>query len=216
MKLFLFLVFTPAGIASLIGLYYWKSLSSAYRFVLSQTICAFTFESIGTYLTFVAHIPNAFIYNIYLLLELLFLSVGGAHFISRLYRKYVYAGLGVVTVFWIFNVIVGSFFELFNWLFVGSSILLVVLYSIVLFQQVVFKKIKIKLQPVFYLCLSVIFYFTSVVPLFGLINYLMKSNMLYANKLYYINLSLAVLRYALVAIAFYLYGSQARRGYVRQ
>ena len=74
-----------------------------------------------------------------------------------------------------------------------------------------FKAKEIYKQPMFVLCLSMIIYFGGIIPLFGTLNLLNRDYPILAKKLFYINKGLVGLRYALVALTFWLCARENKR-----
>lgn len=208
---FIFLVIVLCIIA---GVSSWKNLILPYRLILVQVVIALIFESLGVYLSIILHLSNSWLFNIYMLLELLLLGMSGTYFIDIKYKKLVFSGVVAGTFFWIVNLFQNPFNKLYNWSYIASATVIIGIYLGVLFTVVLFRTKRILSHPLFYLCGSFILYFASVIPLFGLLNYLINDDLPMANKLFYINVSLNVFRYVMIAIAFYLYGRQAKRAHV--
>lgn len=216
MSVHFYFIFSAIIIALVVGLFVVHKLSIPYCVFLLQVLTALIFESIGTYIGLLSKQNNTWVFNIYMLLEMVLLGIAGSLFLERSIRVYPLFVFGIMLILWMVNAFISDFDKLFNWFFVSSSALIIVLYVFILFKNLLFKKKRLFKEPLFYLCFSSILYFASVIPLFGLINYLIIDNITIATQLFYINISLVILRYTLIAIAFYLYGSQAKRGYVQQ
>lgn len=216
MSLHFYFIFFAIIIALVVGLFLFQRLSILYRVFLLQVLTALIFESMGAYIGLFSKQNNTWIFNIYMLIEMTLLGIAGSFLLDKSIRIYTLSAFGIMQLLWIINALIGDFDKLFNWFFVSSSALIVILFVFILFRNVLFKKKHLLIESVFYLCFSSILYFASVIPLFGLLNFLIEDNIAIATKLFYINISLNILRYILIAIAFYLYGSQAKRGYVQQ
>ena len=73
---FIFLVIVLCIIA---GVSSWKNLILPYRLILVQVVIALIFESLGVYLSIILHLSNSWLFNIYMLLELLLLGCKSCH-----------------------------------------------------------------------------------------------------------------------------------------
>lgn len=204
-------------IAITVGLLYWKSLILSYRLIIGQVGMALLCQIGARYLAVELQQNNAWVFNIYLLVEVYLLTFSAFFILKNEHaKKIILMSLVVITAHWLYALGNNDFFSLFNWFFVFSAFFIVVIYTVVLFNKAVFQSQKILLHPLFILCIAHIIYFACIIPLFGILNNLFINDMVAAQKLYVINHVVNFLRYSLVAVAFYLYGSQAKRGYVRQ
>ena len=204
-------------IAITVGLLYWKSLILSYRLIIGQVGMALLCQIGARYLAVELQQNNAWVFNIYLLVEVYLLTFSAFFILKNEHaKKIILMSLVVITAHWLYALGNNDFFSLFNWFFVFSAFFIVVIYTVVLFNKAVFQNQKILLHPLFILCIAHIIYFACIIPLFGILNNLFINDMVAAQKLYVINHVVNFLRYSLVALAFYLYGSQAKRGYVRQ
>src|SRR5690606_20503238 len=163
------------------------------------------------------HRENAWLFNIYGLAQISFLVWAGMIFISvQRYKNIIRLLFFCILVVWIWSVLNGNLNIFFNWFFVLSAILIVFVYGIVLIDKTVFKTQRIFAQPLFLVCISFIIYFGSPIPVLGVLNTMVSDNIAIARGLFSINKIAGIVCYSLIAIAFYLYGQQARRGYVHQ
>ncbi len=202
-------------LAILAGLYCWKLLSLPYRLLLIQVVLALIIEITGWAINKYLHINNLWLFNIYAIIEVWLLGLACSMFITvRKIEKLIWFLLPLITICWIVSVFVNGFFEFNNWIVVAIAIFYVVFYIAALFSSSIFGQKKALAQPLFLVAIAIIIYYATIIPLFGLMNHLVKDNLHTANKLFKINAVAAILRYTLVSIAFYLYGRQAKRAHV--
>lgn len=200
----------------LVGLYYWSLLKKPYRLIFLQTLIAFITEWLGRYIAVGMKQGNGWLFNFYALIEIAFLMLSAILFFkSRLLKRLTFIALLIMVMIWIANML-ADYTVFFSAYLILCSLAMVVLYVTVLLENLIFKSKKITLQPLFLISISIIIYYASIIPLFGAWNHLQKSDPSIAKGLYYINEVANVMRYILVAIAFYLYGKQAKRAYVAQ
>lgn len=213
---FVALLFTKT-IALFLGIRLWRILPTAYRLVFLVTLISLVLEIVGKYIATVLHQDNVWVFNIYALVQTIMLGIAGLLYADKtLSRKIIFALLVVLTCFWVMYAINQNIDKLFNWFFVSSAIAMVITYIIVLLDNSLFKQQRIFTQPLFLISISYIIYFGSTIPLFGVMNVLVETDMHVASALFKINQVANIICYALIAIAFYLYGKQAKREHVRQ
>lgn len=193
-------------VAILLGFYYYKFLSDAYRLILYQVIVALLCESFARYLV-VSHpyrYNNLWVFNLYLLCEMWLDGMAGRLLIrNNIIKQAVFYTLLGLTVLWGVNIYLVSMASFANWCFVATSIVFIIIYFIVLFDTALFNAKSILIQPAFWLCLSIILFYGCDLPYFGLRNYLIKHQMRSTElKLYVINSILNFIRYPLVAVSF--------------
>ncbi|MBW7914168.1 MAG: hypothetical protein H3C54_10860 [Taibaiella sp.] len=202
-------------LAIMAGLYCWKELSLPYRFLLVQVVLAIIFEITGWAINKFLFVNNLWLFNIYVIIEVWLLGLVCSMFITtKKIKTLIRLLLVLITIGWIAGVIVKGFFEFNNWVVVAMAIFCVVFYMIALFNSSIFGHKKVLAQPFFLVAIAIIIYYATIIPLIGLMNQLVRDNLYIANRLFKINASVAILRYALIAIAFYLYGRQAKRAHV--
>lgn len=213
----LFCIYVIAKIAGIvIGLYNYKIFPLQYRILVQQVTIALIAELLGKYLNVNGYNNNSWVFNIYMLIEFVLICIAGIYFISRSSAKdIVKVVLIAFVLLWFLYWHLSSIGTLFNWFFVLSSLFSVMLYAYIMLTETLFRKKNVYDNPIFIISSSVILYFACTIPLFGAIKLLIDDNVATANQLYLINAFANILRYSLVAIAFYLYGRQAKRAYVR-
>lgn len=201
-------------VAASIGLYSWRQLLTGYKLLVLQLLSAFTVELTGVILTRSGY-SNVGMFNVYLQFDLLLLGGCGITFLKRkMIKRGMLSLLCVLSVIHIIKTISDGLYTFNNWSIVAAAIFYIVLFIIVLFDNMLFSAEKIYKQPLFLISISAIIYYSTVIPLFGLLNYLVDTDLSLADRLYTINVTAIILRYTLIAIAFYLYGRQAKRAHV--
>lgn len=205
MPVLLWIIFIIEVSAILIGFAFYKYLGKPYRIVHIQVIAAFAAEVTGRVLMENRHTSNVWVFNIYFLLEVLLLVSAAYYLINRpsLKKPYLVVLSGLVLA-WITMFFFKGIGVVYSPFFISYSFLLVVLYLYAISANHLFKTKRIYTQPMFVLCLAMIIYFGGVMPLFGTINVLNRDYPVLAKKLFYINKGLVGLRYALVALTFWL------------
>lgn len=217
MPIHLYPIFILKIISLCIGVYYWGRLTMPYRLLFSYVIISMLTDSIGLYLNEIKSPNNYWLFNMYNLSDVWLMSLIGLGFIKdATYRAIVLAFLVLLTGYWCYDFLLNRNKEFFNWFVVTYAVFLIVIYVAILLKSVLFKNKMILTDPLFVLCVSTIFFYGCIIPLFGVLNFLIKTDVNTAKKLFNINVVVNILRYILIAIAFYLYGSQAKRGYVQQ
>lgn len=198
-------------IAIIIGLIYWKKIQPPYRVVVMQVATGFLVESVG-WLIMKFHLGyNSWLFNIYSIAETLFLVViftllnnnKRMHLIS-------YVIAAVMLIWWVFTTYMQGLFILNNWYIITMALLAIVLFIALLINKTVFSGGNLYRQPVFIVSISYILFYASVIPLFGVFNYLIKTDYPLADKLQNINLGAGILRYALTGLALYLHSRNMR------
>ncbi len=214
MSLYLYPIFASKIFAVIIGLVNWRLLTKPYKLIAVQVCLILLTESLGLYLNHVRQCNNVFLFNIYNILEVWLLAYIGKQFITTKFARLILPILIFLTVYWFYCVLLRGIDEFFNWFFVVYCFFLVIIFTVILFTNALFNRKKVLGEPLFLICISIILYYGCTVPLFGVMNYLIKNDINTAARLFYISHTVEVLRYLLIAIAFYLYGRQAKRAYV--
>lgn len=201
----------------ILGLSKWRNFSTGYKIIVLQILVALFVEIGGLYIGEIQHHNNAWLYNIYLLVEVILLTIAAVNFTksTKLNRIFLLSAT-LVSSYWIYLFVTKQHNQLFNWFIIISAFLSLSMYIIVLLDNAIFSQKNLVHQPLFLLGSSIIIYYACIIPLFGVINYLLENSYAYARKLYYINQSVNILRYSLVVIALYLYGRQATHAYANR
>jgi len=187
-----------------VGIYSWQYLTLPFKLVFFQLVCGLTAETIGKILAAHDH-NNTFLFNIYLPIELWFIGVAGILLTkNKIHRRLILIFLLVSTAVSLSCIIINGINILANWGFLIECVLLTIVYLNILINLLLSNKGKITQEPLFWFCISVIIYFGCNVPLFGLVNYLIKHYFTLADYVFRIDHLLSLLRYSFVAIAFLL------------
>lgn len=203
-------------LAILAGFYCINRLTLPYKLLLLQIFLAFINDIVAWAVQKYGGYNNVILYNIYTIVEVWLLgSTCRLLLTSQKARQIVKYLLLCLTIIWIVITIVNGINIFNNWTVVTNAIFYVIFYLVLLIDKSIFSHKKLYIQPLFLISMAIIIYYATIIPLFGLMNYLTSSNMQLAGKLFKINFGAAILRYSLIAIAFYLYGRQAKRAYVR-
>ncbi len=198
----------------LVGLYYWTVLKRPYRLIFIQTLTALLVEGLGRYIVVGLKQGNGWLFNLYALVDMLFLvTIAMLFFNNKLLKKVTFVLLLILVLVWSANML-ADYSSFSTTYLILSSLLTVALYVFVLLENLLFKSQKLIFQPLFLISISIVIYYASIIPLFGVWNQLQRSDPTTAKGLYYINEFANILRYLLVAIAFYLCGCQAKKAYV--
>ncbi len=202
-------------LALLAGFYCMDRLTLPYKLLLVQIFLAFINDIVAWAVQKYAGYNNVLLYNIYTVVEVWLLgSAGWLLLTSPMIRQIVKYLLPCLTIIWIVNTIINGINVFNNWAVISNAIFFIVFYLMLLIENSIFSHKKLYKQPLFLIAMAIIIYYATIIPLFGLMNYLTSSNMQLAGKLFKINFGAAILRYSLIAVAFYLYGRQAKRAYV--
>lgn len=202
-------------LAILSGAYNWKKLSLPYRLTVLLVAFAVITELTGRIISHYFHQNNVWLYNLYNPVEMWVLGFICILFVNtKVGKKTIQASLFMLSLFWCITVGYNGIFAFNNWFVVLKSLFHIVCFIVILFDNSVFNKKKIYTQPLFLLSTGMILYYATTIPLFGLMNYLVKNDSKMALKLFHINHAATAIRYALVAVAFYLYARQAKRAHV--
>lgn len=199
-------------IAFITGLLYLKRLPQAYKVLAIQTSIAMLVEAIGFYTGYFLNQNNLWIFNIYALIELCLLTYIGiqlsdSHLLKKLYIPIVL----LFTAYWGLFICLQGIHVMPVTFILTIAFFFILLYAYILLSNLVFKKNKIISQPLFLLSVSIIIYYASIIPLFGLFNSLIEGDIGLAEKLYDINRVANSLRYVLVGLVFYLYARQVTK-----
>lgn len=211
------IIFICELLAILSGVYVWKKLELPYKLLVIQVVLALCTELLGWAIGFLLHENNMWVYNIYIIVEVWLLGAVCSLLIrNTTARIAIKILLPTITLFWATSCYLKSIFVFNNWTVIIISIFYLIFFIIVLYDNSIFNKKKLFTQPIFLVSISIIIYYSTIIPLFGLVNYLVEKDVHMAGRLYFINQGASTFRYTLIAIAFYLYGKQAKREHVRQ
>lgn len=191
------------------GAYYFKWLPRPYRLVLYLTAIAIFCEWYGFYLHKYLKEQNAWLFNLYMPIEVWLMGIAGIYFLqNKNTKKFFIFLLFLNSIIWIVSLYKNTIYEFANLSMICGCILLTALYFLVLLDNSIFSTKGILKQHVFWLSLSSLLYFGGDIPFMGLHNYLSENILPVAKKLTIINDILDVIRYPLVAVCFILLGRQ--------
>ena len=214
MSLYLYPIFISKIAAIFIGILHWRFLLKPYRYAVLQVFLILLVELIGYYLDHVKHLNNIFLFNFYNLIEAWLLAFIGMKFLSVKFRNAILYALVLLTLYWIYCLNSYGIDVFFNWFFVIYCFFIVVLFISVLFTNALFTKKKVIHEPLTLFCIAIVLYYGSTIPLFGIMNYLIKSDVNSAARLFYISHTIEIIRYLLIAFAFHLHATNTQRMYM--
>jgi hypothetical protein len=199
--------------AIVVGIVYWKWLPLPYRIIMAQVFVGILAETAGKIMNLLHYPSNQWVFNIYMLLETLLLSSAAYFFMNedsmrRLAKYLLFFFIG----FWPLCLYLYTFFQFFSAYYVSYSFFLILLYTYVLTNYALFTKKKLLGNPLFIICISVIMMFAGTIPYFGTLKHVVENDVDVALLFFYVIITINLIRYSLVTIAFYLCGSQAKKG----
>ncbi len=190
-----------------IGVYFFKYLSRPYKLVLLLIAIALFCESYGYYISKYNHAHNAWLFNIYIIVEVWLLGISATYLINSTKIKNIFLLLlATNSLIWIGIILQYSIYVFANVSMVVGCCFITVIYVIVLYTNSLFSDKAALKQPVFWLSVSTILYFACDIPYMGLHNYMIQYMPSVSKKLGNINTILDIIRYPLVAISFILLG----------
>ena len=197
--------------ALIIGLCYFRFLGKSYKIILLLVAIASICESYGYYLTHFLLMSNAWLFNLYMIIEVWLMGAASIYLIdNRTLKKVFFFGILLNTIVWVFFICSSSIYVFANIPMICGCSLIMIIYTIVLFRSSLFSGQTTFMQPVFWVSISTILYFGGDIPYMGLHNYLVSNNPSLGIRLANINTVLDVIRYPLVAISFILLGRNSR------
>lgn len=201
---------TGKFVTLLTGLYFYRQLSIPLRLILLQTAVALFCECVGKYFA-MRQQNNLWLFNYYMIVDFVLMGTAAMYFFEKRKTKIILAGImTALTIIWLINIYKTGIYTLANTFFLLDCIFLAVVYFIILFRTTLFKGVPLLKTPLFWLCGSVVLYYTGIVPYKAIENTLIASSVKLAAKLFMINQVLNIIRYPLVGITFYLVGSKSK------
>ncbi len=195
-------------LALVIGLIFTKKSSQfTYKLLLSFLLITFLNESI-CFLIKTKHLGSTYIfYNIYYYFRF---PILGCMFLEIFFNRYQKIFVYLFFVFSIALFFINSFY-LYGFNSLHSNYLLsggvfVIILSLVHFYNILKnskKKNPLK-TPLFWVATGLFFYFLGILPFYGIINLLLKSDMIFVSEYLTIIKSLSIFLYTLIAIEFYI------------
>lgn len=213
----LIIIYATELLAILSGVYALQSLSLPYKLMLLQVVLSITHDLGAWLITHILLMNSNLVFNIYVHVELWIIGYACVLFINTKFaQRLILGSILAITIYGLISTYIKGIFVFNNWLIVITALFFIVVFILLLFHNSVFTAKKAYAQPLFLIAVSVILYCATIIPLFGLYGYLVKNDVQVIDKLFSINRFGLILRYSLVAIAFYLYARQAKRGYVSE
>jgi hypothetical protein len=196
------IVSAAPGLAFIMGLFAFKSLTLFYRVIFFQVMSYL----IVLYLTYSVTPENIhWIYNIYLPFEMAMLMGGGIIYFKRLKERMIMA-LSFLFFLIIYLIqINGSLKSFANFASVVEGVIMMVIYLIILNNQFSFSTFSLRTSPLFWLCLGSAIYFSGTIPLLSIFNFANR-NFLTEHAILFNAIVdvLANIRYLFIAISFWL------------
>jgi hypothetical protein len=209
MGLLLFYFLIGKVFAIITGLYFFRSLTRAYRLTLLLTLVATIVEVVGYYLHAQLRQNNVWLFNYYMIFEVWMLGLASLYLVKNKTVQISFVALLLLdTAVWIHTIATNPITVFASFPMVCGCIALTVIYLVVLLSNSLFSQNKILNQPIFWLCIANILYFSCDIPVMGLHNFLYKTSPSIANKLSIINTVLDIVRYPLVGVSFLMLGRQ--------
>lgn len=182
-----------------------------YRLIFLLVIVAFFCEIYGYYLGIVLGTNNWWLFNCYNFVEILCMGGAGVGFARDKRLKALFAaGVVLCSAIGFIEFLKRPLTEPATVTMVCYSTLLTLIYLTILFANSLFSSKSVLMQPVFWICLSSIVYFSCSIPFLGLSSYLFKFYPSLASSLLMIITILNVIRYPMIGVAFYLQGQSQR------
>jgi|GEM_PF-3205654 len=191
----------------LFGIYFLRWLSTTGKLILAQVALGLATEVTGSVMAY-KNTPNTPVFNIYMVVE--FILLGSAAIVAlkdTTIRRLLIAAMALATVFYTYSIINSGLHVFANKAYVIFAFLVVIMYFLVLVKTSTAKGEKI-VNPLSSICIAHIIYFGACIPLFSLLHYLNQNHPILLKSLFDINFFLVVIRYGLVALAFYLFSGR--------
>lgn len=186
----------------LLGIAVLRSASAPYKLVTIQLLLILFVEAVGlTEIVF----NKYYLYNSYLLSELFITSLTAYFLLKKtLIKKATYITLPLLLISWSSEVFLHQCKNFATITFLLSSVLFLGMFIVILYHYGTTQLLPAK-QPAFWVCISMIVYYGCNIPIFSFIDYLIVNHHGNPEVLYtVINNSVSILRYMLLAVAFFL------------
>lgn len=200
----------PKILALIVGGYYFRVLTPPYRLIFFVTLLAGLVEIAGVLIYKVFHVPNAWIFNIYMIIEFSVYCIAAMHFLPNGVRKYIILAMLTGWSIWIYQIVRHSIVEFSVFSLVSGSLIIDVLYISILVLNTMHSSSALSKNPLFWLSISVVLYYVCDIPYMTVLtdtmnNYMHKKiNMPSLD----INNILNCITHLLVAFSFLLIGKQ--------
>jgi hypothetical protein len=170
-----------------IGVYLFRLLPIPYKLILAQVAIAFTCEITGYFLSF-GKTPNGWVFNFFYLPAEIWLTGTAAFFLCK--RKGLKTTIPFLLLIATLCLAISMYFNginnLSHWGILSIGIVLIIVYLNILVDSALSSTATFK-QPAFWISLSVIVYFSCIIPYFGLYKYLINYSPGLLRKLFNIN-----------------------------
>ncbi len=195
-------------IALLLGLVVFRYMNFIYRIFFFQLLI-YVFVVALSYIvptTNSKQYNNQWLYNLSMLLETGFLSWAAYEYFKFSKQKFlVWIGYSLFLLVFSIEVYAKGFLVFSNHGYIAESVLLLLLYLLVLYNQLTKENNAWKRSPEVWISLGIVLYFGGAVPYLSFINYLQDGHSKVSLLLYqFIIEGLSNLRYLLLALGFWL------------
>jgi hypothetical protein len=199
----------PGKIAAIIiGLYFFSALLKPYRLFLFQVVIAMFVEILGYYLGAVKHQNNLWLFSSYNLVDLWLVGIAGRLLLKESWlKKFIVPLIIIGTILWVLDFYIRGVKEMLIWFTLYQYSILLILY-LVLLSGILFKNSNVSNQPIFWVCISILIFYSVSLPYWALFNYINTKHPELALNLFNIKKVLNFIRYPLIGVAFYLLGRQ--------
>lgn len=179
------------------GTVVWKRLPAALHFLVVLFFIAFATNIIALWLH-----PNTWLFNLYIPVDFGCVLLAATAFLPSRARRYLPICGGLYLASWLLCICTSGIHAFANWAFLTGCLLLTLIYLIVLFQSSLSDAIPGR-RNIYLLCFGILLYYAGSIPLFGMLNYLIRvypktAKLLYGN----INWGLSLARYLLILLYF--------------
>jgi hypothetical protein len=179
---------------------------------LAVTVIALLAETSGYVISHVLHHKNLWLFNLYMLAELLLMGWAAILFVTATRLKIIFGSLMFsYVIFWAIMIRLHSIFEFASNCMILGCILMVFFYIMVFFGSSLFSSGGLFNQPIFWTCFATILYFGCDIPVMGLYNFLAEKMPEIGGKLANINTYLDIIRYPLYGVSFLLLGRMKQK-----
>lgn len=211
---FITIVIGTKLLAIALALGYYKYLDRPAKVLLLQTIVALVVESAGYFIIHVLRGYNLWLYNLYIITELLLLCYTASLLLHRKIEKLVISVIAIAcSSIWASSLLQNGIFKFAHVALVVNCVVLTATYLYILISRALSRDMDLFRDPVSWVCLSTIIFFGCDLPFMTMINSLVQAYLEQTLKLKAINVNilLDMVRYLFLAVAFYSIGIQSKR-----
>lgn len=203
MSLITLLDLSATLLAMLAGLFFFKHLNAAYKIITSQACIAFVVE-LAAATSFKNY--NHGMYNVYMIADCGLLMLAGFFLLKKYNHYFFIAGFTVFLLIWTWSALSHGLAYFAQLAFVVYSLMLVIIYIMVLYNEALIFKHSLYKFPALYLCSGIILFYACIIPYFS--TFKLQANLTSAQQQFLHLLVLDVLdqlRYIFTAIGFFLF-----------